>query len=387
MFPLAPPRPEAGRETSRIGPYESSLRTSTSGGDIFLPISVPPDQFEEAAAEVVQQILTTNYPERAIALADQIRSEWPHLVGLQEVYQIKICLVDQPTVCPVDQDYLEILLDNLNPYWKSYKVASSVTNTQLVNLPAKLPDETPVFVTIIDRDVTLAHHFVRTENAFGKNYDTFLPVPNPLDPGSFINVLRGYTTVNARVWGNEYFFVNTHLEVTGAGLPEEPFFRSIQTGQVLELLGLLAQNTDTQIVVGDFNSDPFDGPFVPCKLPDGLGGFIDGFCPTPYISMSGVNPFGIWLTDVWYLQEFEGFYEPGNTCCQATLLDNPVSQLYERIDQVWARPAPEIEGQTRFLRYVRVDVIGEEEADKTPSGLWPSDHAGVSARMLVRAPR
>jgi hypothetical protein len=27
------------------------------------------------------------------------------------------------------------------------------------------------------------------------------------------------------------------------------------------------------------------------------------------------------------------------------------------------------------------DRVGEEPADKTPSGLWPSDHAGVVARM------
>jgi len=26
-------------------------------------------------------------------------------------------------------------------------------------------------------------------------------------------------------------------------------------------------------------------------------------------------------------------------------------------------------------------VVGEEAEDKTPSGLWPSDHAGVEAKL------
>jgi hypothetical protein len=53
------------------------------GGDILLPLSVPPDQFPDAAAEVIGQILATNYPERAIEIAELLRHDWPHLVGLQ----------------------------------------------------------------------------------------------------------------------------------------------------------------------------------------------------------------------------------------------------------------------------------------------------------------
>ena len=29
-----------------------------------------------------------------------------------------------------------------------------------------------------------------------------------------------------------------------------------------------------------------------------------------------------------------------------------------------------------------VDVVGEEQNDRTATGLWPSDHAGVSAMLL-----
>ena len=69
------------------------------------------------------------------------------------------------------------------------------------------------------------------------------------------------------------------------------------------------------------------------------------------------------------------------------MLDNVISQLDERIDQVWVWPATDYAGPP-FLRNVRADVIGDEAGDKTvQSGLWPSDHAGVSTRVILLSPK
>ncbi|MGI9233444.1 MAG: endonuclease/exonuclease/phosphatase family protein [Woeseiaceae bacterium] len=365
----------------RAGPLRVVTQNLYVGGDILLPLSVPPDQFPVAAAEVIEQILATNYPERAMKLSDLIRKEWPHLVGLQEVYHVKICFDVAQSSCLLDHDYLEILLDNLNQRWAGYREVATVTNISLQNLPAMLPDGTAIFVSITDRDVILAHRFVWTKNPVANNYQTALPVDNPLLPG--FSVLRGYAMVDAFVWGREYRFVNTHLEVAGTGSPLEPFFRAVQTGQALELVALLQQDNHVQVVVGDFNSDPFDGPFNECAAPGGQ-------CPTPYAIMSGANPFGAVYTDMWLERRGPVIY--GNTCCQATLLDNVTSQLDERIDLIWARQASDYYGP-RFIRRVRTKVIGEEIRDKTPAstaapnGLWASDHAGVSARMILRSPK
>jgi hypothetical protein len=125
-------------------------------------------------------------------------------------------------------------------------------------------------------------------------------------------------------------------------------------------------------VVGDFNSNPFEGPYVPCVAPGGM-------CPTPYAVLSGYNYVDTWLDRV-------GTWELGNTCCQATLLDNEESELYERVDLTWVRPAPDHYGGP-VVRGVQAEVLGEEVADKTPGGLWPSDHAGVATRMILRSPR
>lgn len=62
----------------------------------------------------------------------------------------------------------------------------------------------------------------------------------------------------------------------------------------------------------------------------------------------------------------------GATCGQAADLANPSSSLRERIDYVLVRDAEVLDCR----------VVGAEEADRSvPHGLWPSDHAGVVARL------
>ena len=49
--------------------------------------------------------------------------------------------------------------------------------------------------------------------------------------------------------------------------------------------------------------------------------------------------------------------------------------ILERIDHVFGN----------FAGYevdkIKVEVVGDDPYDKTPSGLWPSDHAGVAAKI------
>lgn len=354
------------------------------GGDILLPLSATtPEDFEQKAALVISQILTTDYPQRARKLAELIGAERPHLVGLQEVYIIKVCFDPALTVCLVDLDYLDLLLDNLNADAPLYSEAASITNIDLGPLPVSLPqpDGTTVsaFVGLTDRDVTIARADVDTRNPVAANFDAGLPVNIPFLPG-FDKVLRGYTAVEATVRGRDYRFVNTHLEVSGGSTAEQTlFFRAIQAAQAAELVEFLYAEDQVQVVVGDFNSSPEDGPLVDCLVPDGSGGFILTSCPTPYSVMAQAT-----YIDVW--DERGGPWSPGYTCCQDTLLDNLVSDLDERIDLIWVRQAPDHYGGP-VVRGVRADVIGEEPDDKTMDGLWPSDHAGVSAGMTLRVPR
>ena len=79
------------------------------------------------------------------------------------------------------------------------------------------------------------------------------------------------------------------------------------------------------------------------------------------------------FTDAWRSKRAP---DPGFTCCQAGTLLNPTSQLDRRIDLVVFRGP---------FSVADIDIIGDQQADRTASGLWPSDHAGVAATLRLRA--
>jgi hypothetical protein len=66
----------------------------------------------------------------------------------------------------------------------------------------------------------------------------------------------------------------------------------------------------------------------------------------------------------------------GLSCCHAPLLDNAASIFAERIDFVMSRNVT--------VESVTGEVLGDEAADKTAGGLWPSDHGGVFIRAVIR---
>src|SRR5262249_20114901 len=66
--------------------------------------------------------------------------------------------------------------------------------------------------------------------------------------------------------------------------------------------------------------------------------------------------------------------EPGNTFGHDANLRNTTVNFNQRLDLVLSRGD---------LRALDADVVGDELADRTPSGLWPSDHGGVVATLGV----
>jgi hypothetical protein len=143
---------------------------------------------------------------------------------------------------------------------------------------------------------------------------------------------------------------NSHLEVRFPD-PNDPFSAFIQSDQAFELIDIL-DSVDTPpgpiIVVGDINSSPEHeaiGPIVP-----------------PYMQLASMNH------DAWTLRPGK---PKGYTCCYNEDLSIP-ADLYERIDVIFSSVLPS---------RVKANVVGNDEADQTASGLWPSDHAGVAARM------
>lgn len=307
--------------------------------------------FVAAAAQVLEQVAATDYPERADALAAEIVAQQPHLVGLQEVIDVTLdgANADAPFL-----DYLEGLLAALAAQGASYRPVATVRNLELgVSIP--IVGE----VALADHDVILARADVTAtpvaltgcrQSLDGCNLATAARLPS--SPIGDIAVERGFVVVDATLPGGQAVrFASTHLEIQGLG-PE------IQSAQAAELIAVLGALPDPRgaplIVVGDFNSGPDDATIADVT--------------PPYAQLTSV------YHDVW-LQAGGG--APGLTCCHEADLRNTESTLTHRIDLVFTGTVPEEAAAV---------VLGDEPQDRTPSGLWPSDHAGVAATVLLPPP-
>lgn len=314
-------------------------------------------------ALILATIVATDFEERAETIAEEIDDRNPDLIGLQEVSDISVTFgpFGDPVPNQPQLDYLDILLDELAARGEHYYVASEITNAK-VSLPIDL--ENNVWGNLIDRDVILAREGTeilrKQSDNFKVNFKVPFPPP-PAEPITEIEFTRGWTLVQAKVDGDEFIFANTHLEVepnpaTGEGfciVEKQPI--PCQIPQAIELVGILdaveAETGLPTILLGDFNAEP------------------------------GTDAYGIiagaGFIDAWDIRFF-GIPQQENTCCQAPDLMNTFSLLDQRIDIIFIR----VDGEPISFSTVFFDRFWE----KTPSGLWPSDHAGVVSTLLYANP-
>jgi len=340
------------------------------GADLGPVITATPAEYPFAIVNALQEIAIANIPERAAYLAESIADRQPHLVALQEVYAFGCTsLVPGFDTCAAFggafNDHLALTEAALEDLGSDYEVVAVLQNLTIPALPVFLPgiDGPAMIVSVIDRDVILARGDVDasvvaipcTKEApvsDGCHYQAVATVETPLGD---ITVERGFVGVNANVKGENYLFVNTHLEVRMLG--DNLDSTVLQPFQASELKGTLEfylsffPEPPRLILAGDFNNGPANAPLAPY-----------GF-PTAYQQLSFA------FTDTWTLR-------PGNpdgfTCCQAPDLLNDPSIHHERIDIVFALPAPS---------RVKANVMDAETSDQTISGLWPSDHASLIAEF------
>jgi endonuclease/exonuclease/phosphatase family metal-dependent hydrolase len=340
------------------------------GFDILAAATAPEGEFLDAVEAALALAAASSFPERAEALAAEIVEKKPHLIGLQEVYNFTL---NGENADPPYRDYLADLLVALQAQGVVYEPLAVVNNLD-ITLP--LAAFGLGNIGILDRDVILVRGDVEIAyplpfpeticrtSVDGCNYQvvasTTLPILGP------INIERGYVAAYAEVDNYPLIFVNTHLEVKDLGTPVVPFgfFQGAQAAELNQVLDALKSTAINPlgapvVVAGDFNSDPRDdylaefGPFA--------------FSP-PYRQLSSAG-----FLDAWLL------HRPGNptgfTCCQEENLLNRRSALDERVDLIFSSDLP---------RKLKVDVVGDKNSDKTPSGLWPSDHAGVAAELTFQ---
>lgn len=337
---------------SRRPSHPTSVRVMTRnlyvGADVTRLFSVTsPTQIPGVVSGIYQTIQDTRFAERAEALADEVMREQPTLIGLQEAALIRrqspgdFFLGNPEPATTVVQDDLQLLLSALAARGLSYVPVIVQENTD-IELPSANGDD----LRLTDRDVILARSDVDVEATRGHHYATNLVIS--LGGGLSFAVQRGWVEADVRLESGTMHFANTHLEP--APTPE---LQGIQEAQAFELiLAMLAEHSPL-VLVGDFNSAPGEGTYQ-------------------LLASTG-------FADLWPLAN-DG--APGPTCCQAEDLRNVPSQLTERIDLLLLR-GPTGQLGPWFRGPWAADVTGDELGDRTPSGLWPSDHGGVAGSFRV----
>ena len=296
-------------------------------------------QIPVVVGELYGNVIASDFAARAAAIATIVREAHPHVIGLQEIELIRrqdpsdFLSNRSPNAEEIDLDYLEILMNALDAEGLDYQVAAKVQNLDL-EMPmlaaGKVTD-----VRLTDFDVILTRGDVVVSRPTAANYAAGLPIA-PLG----LEVARGYVAIDATIDDVTYRIVNTHLESVDPGP---------RVAQAQELVDALAGEELPVILLGDFNTRAPDGAAYQLLLE---AGYVD-----------------VWQT------ESEG---DGATCCQADDLRNEASELTNRIDQIFVKAmALHPSGSIRTL------TVGDKPDDRLPSGLWPSDHAGVVAHLPV----
>ncbi len=318
-----------------------------------------PGDVPVVVAQIFQTVLATDFPQRAAALAEQIEREQPDIIGLQEAVLFRIqspgdFLIGNPQpATDVLMDYLEILLHALAERDLHYEVAAQNENAD-VELPMFAgfnEDGSPKFsdIRITDRDVILKRSGIATANELAQTFENNLAVTVA---GVDIEFTRGFLAVDATVNDRTYRIVNTHLEPVDAG--PGPLIRG---SQAREIIFQMSEEALPVVLLGDINSSPADAPSDAYFL-FGNAGYVD-----------------LWTRR-------RGRPAEGFTCCRDETLTDVNAYLHERIDVIFVRNNLSVL-PTSLVGAPSVVLSGDDPADMTPSGLWPSDHAGVTAAMEI----
>lgn len=291
----------------------------------------PTDDFP-ALLNGVSVIGETDFPSRVRALADEIARTHPHVVGLQEVTDLDIDLTGFGVPVVLHQDFLAALLAELGSRGLNYLMVARNTNTQAAPLPG---------LSLVDHDALLIDASrVSASNAVEQNFTLNIGI---VAPG--VEIKRGWVAADVTLDGVSYRVGNTHLESGSA-----PGLDQLRAAQAMELVTSLG--TAPAILLGDFNDVP-------------------GSLMYQVIAGAGFN-------DAWAALH-PG--EPGLTCCHLANLANERPTFDQRIDYVFAREIGRlIDGRGSMSR------LGASRQDIIPGpahSIWPSDHAGLVASLMV----
>lgn len=334
---LASPQVNESDRKLKVMTYSMNSGNTLSG--IFSSRS--PAELAAAVGVAFTRVQAGNPPERIDAIANQIATTSPDIVGLQEVALWRVGPPLNPAPAEtVAYDFLQILIDRLEAKGKHYSAISVPTYLD-VELTGVFGPTSALDVRYTDRIAIIARTDLQTSRfqIEGVDAGNFATNTQVSVLGTQITLLKGWVSADIKDRGKTYRFVTTHLGGS---------FEAVQIAQANELLQGPTNTTLPVILVGDFNSDAAAGGTAYSLLLNG------GF------------------TDVWsrLKPNSSGFTWPLSGELPSVLLIPT-----KRLDLVLVRGA---------ISFSAIDLVGEGIADlTTPSGFRPSDHAGVVATLVL----
>lgn len=295
--------------------------------NIYLGASLAPlnnttkEEVPMAVTQIYDQVIQTDFNERAKSIANTIKKEEPEFIGLQEVAEWTV----KSVASKCSMNFLTILLRELCKEDLHYGVLAINKNFSW-----SLPDSTGKIISLINRDVILFRNDLPVDitNIQEKNYKDNLVIQIGGEP---FTLLRGYSSADIRLCNNKFRFVNTRLEASEDA-------DVIRLKQSQQLIGEIGGTSLPIFLSGSFSilpSEPIYDLYIDA-------GFKDSW------KIAGQGP--------------------GYTAFQASNLLNPISMLSERFEYIFFRDDSIVKD---------IITVGDQQKDRTPSGLWPSDHAGI----------
>lgn len=317
--------------------------------------------FTTAAGEIFRQVESTNFPQRAKGLAQEIQQRKPDLIGLQEVALWREGPVDlgaitsqKPTASKVYQDFLKILLKRINKGKVKYEVVK-VQNEFDFEAPTDVDGNQSTGRFGADKDIRLTMRDailkkkgtrVQVKDQRGAQYTKQNSFSVKVANAVTVTSVRGWLSTRAKVGKGPWFtFANTHLEA----FDDRTQVPSIRAKQATEFAKAMSKVKGAVLTVGDYNSD------FPGLVPGDEQAFL--------------------------ALRKAGFKDIGTTtplsCCIESSDDlqtgGSIDEFDHRVDQIFTTTPKRVKKGKTW-------VTGRTQS----FGFWHSDHAGVVGRYTIR---
>lgn len=331
-----------GRGELRVMTY------NVNEGTDFLQIQAATDlnSFLVAVGQTITQVRETNPPARMRAVARQIIDADPTLVSLEELDEWYTAPFNPSTgTCgtpTLEFGMLQELQDALAAQGAHYALAEEAQQYAFPPIPGFIPPSTFLCVSLVNHVAILARTDLDPEkfqwsNPQSAQYATALQFPSPI---GLLPLPRAWVSVDVTFDRRAFRYIGTHLE---------SLVPAIREAQGAELRAGPANTSLPVILAMDSNAQAAPLPEDATYMDFIAAGFSDGWAE--------IFPF-----------------VPGFTCCQDELDNNPVSQLYQRIDLILT---------LGDVKVRNIALFGADPRERIRGGLWPSDHAGVAAHVVV----